>query len=141
MVATSDLAAQFAKLSDEIDALEEQVKNKNKELAALNRSLTERYGLENIQSMAVEVDGKRKTVYLRRQYWAKKKDETVSSEDIYNALYEAGLSELAQRTYSHQSLSAYMREKRAENPDFDIPEPLSKLVEFKETAQVVVTGK
>jgi uncharacterized protein (DUF1015 family) len=139
MSSTADLVVQYATLDDEVSVAEGSLKAKKKLLAELNTRLTERFGIEKIQKMSVEVNGRNKTVYLRKQYWAKKNDG-VDGEAVYDALVDSGLSELAQRTYNANTLSAYLREQFKQNKEYELPEQLASVVAFREVEQVVSTG-
>jgi hypothetical protein len=134
---TSDLVARLVFLGDEVDAMSERLKKKVDEWKNLNNLVAERLQLEKTQSIGLE-DGRK--VFLRSQYWAKKKHEGVDGKAVHDALIAAGLPELATESYNSNTLSAWMRERFKENPNFTVPEPLAELVTFSKVTQVSVTG-
>jgi len=136
----NDLVVQLIRLHDEVGDLESKLKDKQREYSELNRIVTEQYELDKINQLVVEVDGRRKSAHLRAQFWAKKKHEGVTGEDVYEALLEVEPS-LAQKTYNTNSLSSWLREQFNQNPDYEIPDQLANLVDFKKVTQVVITGK
>ena len=136
----NDLVVQLVRLHDEVGDLEDRLKDKQKEYSELNRLVTDRYELDKIQRLVVDVDGRKKSVGLRNQYWAKKRHEGVRGEDVYDVLLEVA-PELAQRSYNTQSLSSWLREQFEQNPDYELPDQLANLVDFKKVTQVTVTGK
>jgi hypothetical protein len=64
----------------------------------------------------------------------------VDGKAVHDALIAAGLPELATESYNSNTLSAWMRERFKENPNFTVPEPLAELVTFSKVTQVSVTG-
>lgn len=131
---------ELVRLHEEVADMKDALEKKQKEYSELNRIITEQYEIDKIKQMVVEVDGRRKSVGLRGQYWAKKKHEGIRGEDVYDALIDVA-PELAQRTYNTNSLSSWLREQFEQNPDYEIPDQLANLVDFKKVMQVVVTGK
>ncbi len=103
--------------------------------------MVDQFETEKIKSIVVEHDGVRKNAHLRSQYWAKKRGEEVAQEQVYDALIDSGLEDLAVRGYNANTLSSFLREKFSENPDYEIPAPLASLVDFKKVTQIAVTGR
>jgi hypothetical protein len=135
-----DQVVELVRLHDEIAEMKDALEKKQREYSELNRIITEQYEIDKIKQMVVEVDGRRKSVNIRGQYWAKKKHEGVRGEDVYDVLLDVA-PELAQKTYNTNSLSSWLREQFDQNPDYEIPDQLANLVDFKKVMQVVVTGK
>lgn len=135
-----DQVVELVRLHDEIATMKDDLEKKQREYSELNRIITDQYEIDKIKQMVVEVDGRRKSVNIRGQYWAKKKHEGVRGEDVYDVLLDVA-PELAQKTYNTNSLSSWLREKFDQNPDYEIPDQLANLVDFKKVMQVVVTGK
>lgn len=141
MANTAELAISIARLDDRAAALEAQVEQIKKERQNLSQLFMDQLDFEKVESIVVDVDGSPRRVGLHEQFWAKKNDESVSSEDVYDALIAVGCDELATKTYNTQSLSAWMRERFRENKEYELPPELAALIGFKKVTQVRVTRK
>jgi len=117
------------------------LKLKKNEYNELNKVLVDRFELEKINAVVVDHEGRKKNAHLRSQYWAKKRGDGVGQEQVYDALIESGLEDLAVRGYNPQSLSSFLREKYAENSEYEIPAALASLVDFKKVTQIAITGR
>ena len=141
MASAVELAISIARLDQRAEALEGELEKIKKERENLSKVFIDQLEFEHVDSLVVDLDGTKKRVVLHQQYWAKKNDESVTSEDVYHALKASGMDELALNTYNSNSVSAWMREKFKENPEFELPPELAALIGFKKVTQVRVTGK
>lgn len=105
-----------------IDAADKQGKAYTAELEELNADLAEQM---------VEQDVKRTTAggwtaYFAPTYKLRKNSDEVTTEDILDALREAGHERMIKEGYSYQGLQAYLKELHKEG--MEIPEALAKVV-------------
>jgi hypothetical protein len=127
----SNVYTEYAALAVEIRDEEEAIKEKKRKLSQLEEVVYRKMQDDDIQSVKTGAG----TVYRSSRWWAKK-DDGVSSEDVYLALIDSGLADLANRTYNTNSLSAYLRELKESGES--IPAPLSQVIKLEEQVGVNV---
>lgn len=111
-------------LEAELDAVKEQK-------AKVEERLLEEFSLDNVDR--ITLDGH--TVYLHRQVWAAL-EEGATKEDVIEGFRAAGLEHFVSETYSHQTVSAWLRELEREGEE--LPEELDGLLGTSEKFSVRV---
>lgn len=140
MPTTAELASDIVRLDLEIDSAEEALKKLKARRENLGGLLAGQFEDERVDSLTVDVDGKKFTAYTHKQYWAKRKNG-AEAEDVYDALITAGLDEYATRSYNTQSVSAYLRELRKNDENAPLPEALADVLDFAEVVKINVRKK
>lgn len=140
MSTTAEQAVQLVELGDEIDKLNEKLTQLNKEYDKRVALLVEAYDEQKTKSMTVKVNGRDRVVSATKRFWARKKDEGITSEQVYDALIADGIVELAQRTYNTNSLTAYLKNQLAEE-GASLPPNLAKVIDAKEFPSISVRKK
>lgn len=85
-----------------------------------------KYGLQNLNQEGV-------TIYVKRDQWAAR-EKGVETEQVIQALHDAGLSEFAAPKVNTQSLSAYLRELDRDGEAF--PNELEGIIKLTETYKI-----
>lgn len=140
MPTTAELAVQLAELGDEIDRLSDSVKEKNAEYEIRERQLIEQCELEKTKSITVKVGDGARLVSVGKKFFAKRKDDTITQEDVYNALIADGIEGLATRGYNANSLTAYLKIALQEEGS-SLPPQLAKLLDVREHPQISIRKK
>lgn len=140
MSAASETAVKLVQLGDEIDELSAKKKKLDAEYDILERLLIEQYDAEDVTSMTVSVAGRDRLVYSSKRFWARKKSEDVTNEQVYEALIADGLPELAQRTYNTNTLTSFLKKTLAEE-GASLPPNLAQVLEAKEYPSISTRKK
>lgn len=117
----------FVSLKKEADRLKVQHQEMAKRVKSLMPVLIETMDEKRMDK--TQVDGV--TVYRHKQKWVKRL-ENVDMEMVCMALKASGYSPLVKESYSHQSLSARVREWTDAQKGTGIPESLQKLIGVSE---------
>lgn len=125
---------------DALDALRKDLKRLAEQVAGLvsqgQEMLVDQYARMEISEIGF--DDRFGT--LQSQVWARKKDPTVTTQDVVAALQADGLTELiTEPAYNAQSLSAFVRS--LEDEEKPIPENLAAVIEAYETWKVGFTTR
>lgn len=140
MSTTADLAVQLVQLGDKITELNAQKKKLDAEYDIIERLLLEQYEQEKVTSVTVSVGDRDRVVYVSKRFWARKKNEDVTNEQVYDALIADGMEELAQRTFNTNSLSAYLKTALAEE-GASLPPNLAQVIDAKEYPSISTRKK
>lgn len=89
------------------------------------------FGRQGIQKVSLED----RTLYLRREVWAAKAEDTTDPAEIVKKLHELGMAELAPHKIAWQSLSAWVRERETAG-EAPIPPELSGLLRMSELFKI-----
>ena len=106
----------YAQLKDAKRVLESQIDKIKDELNMLEPRLLDHFAEQGINSMKLDAGW---TVYLRGQWWARPKDGDY--ERACEALRKAGLEGMVHETVNVQTLSAWVREQKKEDPAAELP--------------------
>ena len=119
----------YRDLRDEQKRLEGEAEGIKARANEIERELVEEFSDEGVQN--VKIDGS--TVFLRRELWAQK-EQGVSSDDVVEALREAGLGDFVALGYNSSALSARLRELDAD--DAPLPAALVGVVKVAEVFKI-----
>ena len=109
-VTTAGLVKEFVILSGDIKMNDEENDTRKEKLKVLERTLLGRFERAKCDKMGVLG----KTIYIRRQLWAK---NITDSATTVEALKAAGLHDLVEEKFNSNALSAYVREVEKEHTD------------------------
>lgn len=105
-----DLARKYAQLLEDKRLLEEGVRAKGEELRRLEESLISELQDNEMDSLPLNLpSGKKMTLYIHRQKWAKARGG--DRDAVVSALRAEGLTEFVSENYNTNTLSAYVREQ------------------------------
>ena len=122
-----DLAREYAQLLAEKRELEEGVRGKNEELRRLEESLLTELMDNEMDSLPLNLpNGKKMTLYIHSQKWAKAKDG--NRDAVVAALNAEGLTEFVSTNYNTNTLSAYVREQGKNGEE--IPTGLTEVLDI-----------
>lgn len=105
------LARQYAELYAAKREAEANLRSIQQEIAAMEPVLRDEMALNGLDSLPLQTEAGKMTVYLHSQVWAKAKGDRAETCD---ALEKAGLGEYVSRSFNTMSLSAYVREQLRE---------------------------
>tara|TARA_R100001530_G_scaffold52386_4_gene38727 strand:- start:119 stop:547 length:429 start_codon:yes stop_codon:yes gene_type:complete len=106
------LAKEYATLIASKRTLEAQLREVSDSMKRIERPLLEEMQDNEIDSLPIYVpDGRRITVYIHRQKWAKAKNGDRAA--VVDALKMGGLTEFLSENYNTSTLSAFVREQDA----------------------------
>lgn len=126
------MVKRYIALRDRQKELDGQASSVKEEADALEQLLLDHFAEQSIDSM--RVDGR--TVYLRRQVWAKVPDG-VDKAQIVSAFREAGLDHMVTPpSFNSNTVSSWMRDLEREGEA--LPPPLNGLLESSEVYNVRV---
>jgi hypothetical protein len=125
---------------DQLDALRKELKRLTEQVAELvakgQEVLVDQYAAMGISEIGFDD----RFGSLQSQVWARKKDPTVTTQDVVAALAADGLTELiTEPSYNAQSLSAFVRGLEEEGKP--IPQNLAEVIEAYETWKVSFTTR
>jgi hypothetical protein len=136
----------FRDLDEQRIALDVIRKEIDAKLEVLSSIIQDKFIEDGIQNMSI----RGRTVYLNKQLWAGKVDDTVENLAVTNVLVELGLGNMV--TFNTQSLSSYVREVAKSHPEMTdkkgniiatpddivavLPEPLNTLLKVTEKISV-----
>ncbi len=126
----TDLIRQFATLTAQKRALEEQAKALASELKAMEQPLMEAMSLAGVETLPIETPEGRMTVYLHSQMWARATDKATAC----SALRECGLGDFVAENFNTNTVSAHIRE--AVRNGEDLPQPIRDAFKISEIHSV-----
>ena len=122
-----ELAREFAALLQEKRIAEELVRDTTAKMRRIELALITELLDNEIDSLPIKMEGGRKmTIYLHRQKWAKAKEG--DREAVVAALKEEGLTEFLSENYNTSTLSAFVRE--ADRDGEELPERLTETLDI-----------
>ena len=99
----------YAKLTAKKRELQSMLKEIDQLLTSYREALLAQFGEDGIQSLKVDVDGKKTSVFVRKTIWANAVDGDVPR--AVKALKLAGLGHLVEEKFNTHTLSAWLREQ------------------------------
>jgi hypothetical protein len=132
----------LVKASLEVDRLEDELKDAKKKREYLAQLVADEYQAGDIRNQSVTVDGKKFTVYRRRDCYANV--PAANRERVVEVIRTMGMDDMIKTAVSTSSLKAWMVEQaRGDDPsdpyDWDaVPQELRELVTVGETVKAVV---
>lgn len=140
MSTTAELAVQLAELGDEIDKLSAAKKKLDAEYEIRERQLIEQCDLEKTKSITVKVGDGARLISVGKKFYARRKDDTITQEDVYNALIADGVDGLAKRGYDANSLTAYLKTALSEEGS-SLPPNLATVLDVREYPTISIRKK
>lgn len=123
----------YAQLKDAKRVLEQQIEKIKEELNGLEPRLLDHFAEQGINSLKLDAGF---TVYLRGQWWARPKDGNY--EAACQALRDAGLEGMIHEQFSVQTLSAWVREIKKEDPAAKLPPSFDEAIVATQQFNVLV---
>lgn len=120
----------FAELSQRKKILKESLDLIEKELAGLQPIVMTQFEQASTQSMRIQG----LTLYMGSQLWAKKANESVTTDDMIKVLKEAKLDEYVSPQVRTSALSAYFR--RCEELGEPVPECLKGVIDVSRRYEI-----
>lgn len=100
----------FVRLGFEIEQLEAQVSELNKERMALEDTIRSMLIEEGVSNIPLDVDGEAMTVHSHRQLWVKPK-KGIERDAVCEALRSCGLDWMVKENFNANTLSSFVREE------------------------------
>jgi hypothetical protein len=126
----SDMIKRLAWLKSAAEASKNAAKAYEEEEGALRETLSEQMALESVHSS--QAGGW--TAYFTTTYKMRKRSDDVTTEDILQALKDAGQTGMISEKYNYQTVQAWLKELVKD--ELPIPGPLAELVQLDEAKKV-----
>ena len=128
-----DLAREFAELTSQKRALDDQLSDVKEKLNELSPILLEEMVLSGVEKLPMIIGEDRITLYTKTLITARPK-EGCTKHDVMKALKRGGLSKLVAESYNSNSLSAWARERLGEGQA--LPPSIERVLDINEHTQV-----
>ncbi len=125
--------ARYAWLKDRKRELEQELDTIKSETSVLEPRLLEHFAEQGLSSVKLDTGH---TVYLRGQWWARAKDGELGR--ACRALRTAGLGDMVHETVNVNTLSAWVREIKKEDPSAPLPAHLDNVISTTQQFNVLV---